>query len=51
MIPRLRVRIVTGMPTLLYSQKEIVTPTRLAFSTTIRLATDPEDREVARKGA
>jgi hypothetical protein len=32
---------VSGRPTLEYSQKDTVTPTRRAFSTTIRLAIDP----------
>src|SRR5439155_21689558 len=40
-MPRTRVRIVSGIPTLQYSQNETVTPSRAAFSTTIRLATEP----------
>src|SRR5579871_5821836 len=40
-IPSARVKRVTGIPTLQYSQNEISTPSRRAFSTTMRLATEP----------
>jgi hypothetical protein len=40
-IPRISVSRVTGSPTLQYSQNEILVPSRLAFSMTIRLATEP----------
>src|SRR5260370_42588497 len=40
-MPKLSVRTVSGTPTLEYSQKETLTPSRRALSTTIRLATEP----------
>jgi hypothetical protein len=40
-MPRASVSSVSGTPTLQYSTNEIETPSRRAFSTTMRLATEP----------
>ena len=50
-MPTARVRNVSGTPTLQYSQNEISTPCRRAFSTTIRLATEPKHGQIASQRA
>ena len=40
-VPSVKVTIVSGPPTLKYAQGLIATPRAAAFSTTIKLATDP----------